>query len=119
MKVPGSEASDATFNRIQGASTERVATPKGQAAAAQADNNSASQRTKAEDTMQFSPLSALLKSELSPAKMADERRARIETLKEQIKNGTYAPPSEVIAQAVGEELSLEILLSAGALNDAE
>ena len=40
-------------------------------------------------------------------------------LKQQIKNGTYRPPVEGVAQAVGEELSLEILLSGGALNKAE
>lgn len=118
MKVPGSEAKDAIVARVQEARAEKAAareaaekrgSPSADAAVAGAEG----------DKVEFSSLGALLKSELNPSRMAEERRAKIEALKAQIKNGTYQPPIENVAQAVGEELSLEVLLSGGALRKAE
>jgi anti-sigma28 factor (negative regulator of flagellin synthesis) len=71
------------------------------------------------DTMNFSSLGALMRQELNPGRMADERRARIESLKEQIRNGSYAPSSEAVASSVSEEISLEVLLSGNALQDGD
>lgn len=118
MKVPGTEIKDAVLGRVQDVRSEKGATRKG-AAAADGVAAGGSLQAALDDTMQISSVGATLKDELDPAKMAEERRAKIEAIKQQIKNGTYNPPLEGIAQAVGEELSLEILLSGGALNRAE
>jgi anti-sigma28 factor (negative regulator of flagellin synthesis) len=56
-----------------------------------------------------------IREELDPVKMAAERRAKIESLKEQIRNGTYAPPINDVARSVGEEISLEVLFGGDAL----
>jgi|694.fasta_scaffold03844_23 flagellar biosynthesis anti-sigma factor FlgM len=116
MKVPGSEIKDALFNRAQDARNEKAAGRK-QGASAEAVQGSL--QAALDDTMQISSVGTMLKSELDPAKMAEERRAKIEALKEQIKNGTYKPPMEGVARALGEEVSLEILLSGGVVNGAE
>ena len=118
MKVPGTEIKDAVLGRVQDVRSENGATRKG-AAASEAVTAEGSLQAALDDTMQISSVGATLKDELDPAKMAEERRAKVEALKQQIKNGTYKPPVEGVAQAVGEELSLEILLSGGALNKAE
>jgi anti-sigma28 factor (negative regulator of flagellin synthesis) len=44
--------------------------------------------------------------------MADERAQKVAALKEQIRNGTYAPDSQAVAQSVSEELYLEIAFGA-------
>ena len=116
MKVPGTEIKESVLGRVQDGRAEKNAARKG---AAEAVGDAGSLQAALDDTMQISSVGTMLKSELDPAKMAEERRAKIEALKEQIKNGTYKPPLEGVAQAVGEELSLEILLSGGALNRAE
>jgi len=119
MKVPGSVSKDVLQARAQEARNDKIAQRKDGAAAAVDAGSDAGLSAALEDSMQFSSLGALLKSELNPAKMADERRAKIEALKEQIKNGTYRPPVEGVAQALSEEVSLEVLLSGGALKKAE
>jgi anti-sigma28 factor (negative regulator of flagellin synthesis) len=43
--------------------------------------------------------------------MADERRAKVEQLIQQVANGSYDPPRQSVASAVGEEISFEVLLS--------
>ena len=43
--------------------------------------------------------------------MAEERSQRIAKLKEQIKNGTYAPDSQAVARSLSEEVYLEIALA--------
>jgi anti-sigma28 factor (negative regulator of flagellin synthesis) len=60
------------------------------------------------DSVKLSAIGAFLREELDPAKMAEERRQKLAMLKEQIKNGTYAPPTDAVARAIGEELSLEV-----------
>lgn len=71
------------------------------------------------DTVKFSSLGAMLRQELDPARMAEERRSKIEAIKEQIRNGTYAAPSDAVAQALSEEVSLEVLLSGSSANATE
>jgi anti-sigma28 factor (negative regulator of flagellin synthesis) len=71
------------------------------------------------DTVSFSSLGAMLRQELNPGRMADERRAKIESLKEQIRSGSYSPAPEAVASAVSEEISLEVLLSGDALQDGD
>lgn len=115
MKVPGSEIKDAIFNRAQDARNEKASARKGDAGV----TAEGSLQAALDDTMEISSVGTLLQAELDPAKMSEERRAKIEALKEQIRNGTYKPPIEGVARAVGEELSLEILLSGGALGVAE
>jgi hypothetical protein len=120
MKVPGSEVKDGVLARVQEKLAEKAAA-KSAADKKDAATNSAPSLMGAidEDSMQVSALGDLLRSELNPVKMADERRAKIDALKEKIKNGTYNPPLEGVAAAVGEEISLEVLLSGGALQKAE
>ena len=118
MKVPGTEIKDTVLGRAQDVRSEKGGARKG-TAAGDAVTAEGSLQAALDDTMQISSVGATLKDELDPTKMAAERRAKIEALKQQIKNGTYKPPTEGVAQAVGEELSLEILLSGGALNRAE
>ncbi len=53
-------------------------------------------------------LAKAIGQELSPEGIAAERRAKIESLKLQIAEGKYNPPSEAIARSVGEEILFEI-----------
>lgn len=119
MKVPGSEAKDAIIARVTEARAEKAAARDAAEKRGGLATELAASDAGAADRVEFSSLGAILKSELNPSKMADERRAKIEALKAQIKNGTYQPPLENVAQAVGEEISLEVLLSGGALRKAE
>jgi flagellar biosynthesis anti-sigma factor FlgM len=75
------------------------------------DERSAASAESKADTIQVSSLGALLQSELNPAKMAEERAQKIAKLKEQIKNGTYAPDSQAIARSMSEEIYLEVALA--------
>ena len=68
--------------------------------------------------MTLSSLGSVLRQELDPAKMADERKAKIAALKEQIRNGTYAPSSQSVADSMAKELDLEIMLG-GTLQDGD
>lgn len=61
-----------------------------------------------EDTVDIG-LGAAINQTLDPAHLESERRKKIEDLKKQIQAGQYNPSSQDIAQAVGEEIVLEIL----------
>lgn len=63
------------------------------------------------DSFTVSQVGAQITSELDPAKMAEERRKKIDDIKKRIQNGTYQPPLTDVARSMSEELSLEILLS--------
>jgi anti-sigma28 factor (negative regulator of flagellin synthesis) len=67
--------------------------------------------------MKFSSLGAVLRQELDPTRMVEERRAKVDALKEQIRNGTYAPASLAVAQSVSEEISTEVMFGAKSLAD--
>jgi anti-sigma28 factor (negative regulator of flagellin synthesis) len=59
------------------------------------------------DSVNVSVASAI-GQELSPELLALERRQKIESLKAMIAEGKYNPPSEAVAQAVGQEILFEI-----------
>jgi hypothetical protein len=120
MKVPGSDGNSEILKRVQEGtvgdrSVKRRATTEKGAAPAPAEGLMGELAKAQGDTFTVSSLGARIREELDPAKMAAERRAKIESLKEQIRNGTYAPPLEDVAQSFGEEVSLEVLFSGGVL----
>ncbi len=69
------------------------------------------------DKVELSALAGAL-GELNPNQMIQDRQAKVNSIKEAIKNGTYNPSSESVAQALAQEISLEIL-SAGGLLEQE
>lgn len=71
------------------------------------------------DSFTVSQLGAQINTELDPAKMAEERRQKVEDLKKRIQNGTYQPPLTEVARSLSEELSLEILLLGQGVADQE
>jgi anti-sigma28 factor (negative regulator of flagellin synthesis) len=62
---------------------------------------------KSDDSVNVSVAKAI-GQELSPEALALERRQKIESLKAIIAEGKYNPPSEAVAQAVGQEILFEI-----------
>lgn len=124
MKVPGSDGNVKAPARAQDGRVGESSVQRRGVAEKSADGSVreglAQALTKPQvDTMTFSSLGAVIRQELNPARMTDDRRARIESLKEQIRNGTYAPASEAVARSVSEEISLEVLLSGDALQDGD
>lgn len=123
MKVRGSEGNENVVQRAQEARVGDKGAARAAVGTAASSGNVPGLGAQLEkvsvDTMKFSSLGAMLRQELDPSKMAEERRAKIAALKEQIRNGTYAPPIEAVAQSVSEEISLEVLLSGQAAADAE
>jgi anti-sigma28 factor (negative regulator of flagellin synthesis) len=114
MKVPGSDGNENVLKRIQeGRVGEQGAARRAPTTNGAADGLSAELRKTQVDTMKFSSLGSVLRQELDPARMAEERRVKVESLKERIRNGSYAPPVESIAQALGEEISTEIIFGGG------
>ncbi len=112
MKIPGSGGNDSASRKVQDdlaadPSAVRRNAMRGmlQAADASATDQSVNADT---DSVKLSALGAFFREELDPAKMAEERRQKLATLKEQLKNGTYSPPADAVARAIGEELSLEV-----------
>jgi anti-sigma28 factor (negative regulator of flagellin synthesis) len=118
MKVPGSDGSSEIPRRVkEGAVGDKaVKRTAGTDAGGVSPEGLVGELTKVQrDTFTVSNLGAQMREELDPVKMAAERRAHIEALKERIRNGTYAPPSEDVARAFGEEVSLEVIFGAEAL----
>jgi flagellar biosynthesis anti-sigma factor FlgM len=112
MKIPGSDAVDNKISRPADARTgEQSGVRRSTVTGAGTDERSAASAESKADTIQVSSLGALLQSELNPAKMAEERAQKIAKLKEQIKNGTYAPDSQAIARSMSEEIYLEVALA--------
>jgi flagellar biosynthesis anti-sigma factor FlgM len=112
MKIPGSDAVENKIARTTDARTgEQAGVRRSTVAGGSGDERSAEASRSKADTIKVSSLGALLQSELNPAKMADERAQKIAKLKEQIKNGTYAPDSQAIARSMSEEIYLEIALA--------
>lgn len=124
MKVPGSDGSGDAIKRVH---DSRVGDPSvnrrevaEKAATAGVGDSLAAELTKPQsDKVTVSSLGSSLGQQLDPAKMAEERKAKIAALKEQIRSGTYAPPSDAVAQSVSEEISLEIMFSGGALQEGD
>lgn len=73
----------------------------------------------ASDEAKISTLAAALHNQLNPSQLLEERKAKIASIKEQIKNGTYNPPLADVAQALAEEISAEILSVGGIGGEAE
>ena len=119
MKVPGSDGSDSVLKRVQeGRVGEQTGAHKSAGVSAGATDSVSSQLQRSEvDTMKFSSLGAMLRQELDPTRMMEERRAKIEALKDQIRNGTYAPSSLSVAQSLSEEISTEVLFGGRYLAD--
>jgi anti-sigma28 factor (negative regulator of flagellin synthesis) len=126
MKVPGSDGSKDKLNALTRAQEGRIreqVVPKRAGVEGSADvgveqgllQGLAKPQT---DKMTLSSLGAVLRQELDPVKMVDERRAKIAALKEQIHNGTYAPASQSVADSMAKELDLEIMLG-GTLQDGD
>jgi len=110
MKVPGSDAADIKISRTTDA---RTGEQKGirRSVVGEVSQEAASQGSAAKgaaDTIQVSSLGALLRSELNPAKMAEERANKIASLKEQIATGAYSPDSKAVARSLSEEIFLEV-----------
>ncbi len=119
MKVPGSDGSDSVLKRVQeGRVGEQTGARKSAGVTPGATDSVSSQLQRSEvDTMKFSSLGAMLRQELDPTRMMEERRAKIEALKDQIRNGTYAPSSLSVAQSLSEEISTEVLFGGRYLAD--
>jgi flagellar biosynthesis anti-sigma factor FlgM len=121
MKVPGSEGSDKGI-----AARLNDSRPNDGAVIRRSENllqevvreENASGRSEDADTVSFSTTGAFMHRELNAASIAQERRAKVEALKKKIQDGTYAPPAEAVAGSVAEEISLEVLLSGGALRNS-
>jgi anti-sigma28 factor (negative regulator of flagellin synthesis) len=113
MKVPGSDGNENVLKRVQeGRVGEQGAARRAPTTNSATEGLSAELHRSKADTMKFSSLGAAISQELDPVKIAEERRAKIESLKEQIRSGSYKPPVDNIAQAFGEEISTEIILGA-------
>ncbi len=110
MKVPGSEKADLPINRSQELRTgDQASVRRSSTGEASSVGQEQSQAAKSKaDSIRVSSLGALLQSELNPAKMAEERAQKVAALKEQIRNGTYAPDTQAVARSLAEELYLEI-----------
>jgi len=115
MKVPGSDGSQNEARRTGDVTSGNQGVLRRGVARDQADSSSTAGSNQASvlpaDSVQVSAIGALLRDELDATKMAEERRQKIAALKQQIQNGTYSPPADAVAQALGEELSLEILFA--------
>lgn len=118
MKVRGADGSETSATRIQDGrvadkDAARGVNPKTTTDRLIESVSSGSNKSSV-DTVKFSSLGAMMRQELDPTKMKEERRAKIDALKEQIRNGTYSRSSDAVAQSMSEEVSLEILLSGSA-----
>ena len=121
MKVPGSDGNSDIIRRAQEARVgeqseqRRVGSDVAGADSVIGQGLGAELASGSGDRVSLSSIGAAIRQELDPVKLQAERRAKIEALKEQIKNGTYAPSSLAVSQSVGEEISYEILMSGNAL----
>jgi flagellar biosynthesis anti-sigma factor FlgM len=113
MKVPGSDGSNNALPKVKEGLLDSAAVQrrKSEEASAQPSGLLGELSKSSSDRITVSPLSAKIRAELNPANMIDERRAKIDQLRQQVANGTYAPPPESVAKSISEEISLEVLLS--------
>ena len=65
------------------------------------------------DQVEFSSLASLLNDQLNPSQLEDQQSAKVASLTQQIKDGTYKPSMQDVAQSVASEISQEILSSSG------
>jgi anti-sigma28 factor (negative regulator of flagellin synthesis) len=122
MKIPGSDGDNNQIKRLndEGAAErlKRGATPKRPESLSDAlgQEGSAAPSSTAggvSDRFISSKLGLKIREELDPAKMLQERREKIERIKEQVRSGSYSVDADKVARSVGEEISLELLFSGG------
>lgn len=123
MKVPGSEGSikppaRSQDGRVGDVSVNRKGAPATSNAGVEGGLVAELGKSKV-DTMKFSSLASSLAQELDPVRMQEERRAKIDSIRERIANRTYNPPPDAVAASTGEEISLEILFGGDALQDGD
>ena len=123
MKVPGSDGSVQAPARVQdGRVSDASVNRKGstERSGGGVRDGLVGELSKSQvDTMTISSLASLLRQELDPVRLAEERKAKVESIKERIRNGSYAPPAEAVASSVDEEISLEVLFGGDALQDGD
>jgi hypothetical protein len=116
MKVPGSDGSSDIAKRVQEVKVDDRSIQRRGATdvSAQGASGLVGELAKEQrDKITLSPLGDLIRRELDPTKMAAERQSKIDNLKKQIREGTYARASDDVAQALAEEVSLEVIFNQG------
>ena len=113
MKVPGSDGSNNNLPKVKEnlLDSNAVQRRKSEDASVQAFTGTGELSKSSSDRITVSPLSAKIRAELNPANMVDERRIKVDQLRQQVANGTYAPPLESVARSISEEIAFEVLLS--------
>jgi anti-sigma28 factor (negative regulator of flagellin synthesis) len=124
MKVPGSDGNGNVLKRVQDARVSEQSTQRKSGVDKAVDSvvgdTLSKQLAKPQvDTMTISSLGSVLRQELDPSKMIEERKAKVQSIKERVTNGTYTSDSVLVAQSLNEEVTLEVLLSGGALQDGD
>ena len=66
-----------------------------------------------DDEVKMSGVGALLNEQLNPQTLSAERKKKLEEIKELLALGKYNPPMEKVAEALSNEISLEILTRGG------
>ena len=119
MKIPGSNGSDKPIARLNdGLAGDGVVVRKSDTLVDRLNQEDAKGAAASSDKVSLSSLGSVMRQELSAGSMAEERRQKIESLKQRIKDGTYNPSSEAVAGSVAEEISLEVLLGGDALRNS-
>lgn len=116
MKVPGNEGSNkkGLADAIEDAKAGNVnGLRKGVLKNSGSEEGAAATGNVKADSVKVSNLASLLGQELNPSTLLAERRDKVERLKQLVNSGQYKPNLDSVAGAVGEELTLEILLGGG------
>ena len=85
----------------------------------QINSGNSQRRKRLEESEVDVSLGQMIKSQLGVEQLQAERRAKVEELKELVQSGKYNPSSEAIAQAVGQEIAVEIAQSQSFFQDGE
>lgn len=117
MKIPGSDGSDKAAIVRFGETRPQETAPvrRSDSLLQEVVREEGADSGDGSDTVSFSATGAVMYRELNAAALAEERRAKIDSIKKRIQDGTYAPSAEAVAGSVAEEISLEVLLGGDAL----
>jgi flagellar biosynthesis anti-sigma factor FlgM len=119
MKIPGSSGSDKPVIRLnEGVAGDGVVVHKNATLIERLNQEEGESAANSADKVSLSALGSHMRHELSATAFAEERRQKIESLKQRIKDGTYSPSSEAVAGTVAEEISLEVLFGGDALRNS-
>jgi negative regulator of flagellin synthesis FlgM len=119
MKIPGSSGSEKpVIRQSDGLAGDGVVVHKSETLVDRLKQEDAQRSSASADRVSLSSLGSLMRQELSAANIAEERRQKIDSLKQRIKDGTYNPSSEAVAGSVAEEVSLEVLFGGDALRNS-